>query len=123
MSHVLEHFWPMDRIAILNELHRILKPGGTALIITPCGDRHFQDPTHKGPPVVAAFYCYVNKAWRKANGLTHNEYEKMTADFSNNINFQLHPEVGLRSEPARLFMATFYNNATTDMYANLTATK
>lgn len=124
LSHVLEHFTKPDRERILCELFRILKPGGNASIITPCGDRHWQDPTHKDGPVVAAFYFYFNRNWREANKLTHNEYERLAnVNFEPRIDYTLHPEVASRSDQARLFMATFYNNATMDLYANLAAVK
>src|SRR5687768_17165965 len=79
LSHVLEHFTKPDRAKMLNEIYRILKPGGLATIITPCGSRHAQDPTHKDSEVVPGFYGYFNREWREANKLTHNEYANFTA--------------------------------------------
>jgi predicted SAM-dependent methyltransferase len=34
-SHTLEHFYPNDAIALLKEIHRVLKPDGTVRIATP----------------------------------------------------------------------------------------
>lgn len=47
MDNVLEHL--EDVVSVMEELHRILKPGGTATIIVPYGksDWAFQDPTHR----------------------------------------------------------------------------
>ena len=34
MSHALEHFTGPQRVQIFNELHRVMKPGAIATIIT-----------------------------------------------------------------------------------------
>lgn len=47
MSHVLEHL--EDTVTVLEEVHRILRPGGTAEVVVP-HFRHrnaFTDPTHR----------------------------------------------------------------------------
>jgi len=56
-SHVLEHISAgADRIAVMNEAHRVLKPGGTFEIVVPCvmienqmvnGWWAWADPDHK----------------------------------------------------------------------------
>jgi len=47
MDQVLEHL--SDVVKVVEEIHRILKPGGVARIIVPYakGDGAFQDPTHR----------------------------------------------------------------------------
>ena len=42
----IEHVW--DKIHTMNEIHRVLKPGGTVEIVVPTTDGRgaFQDPTH-----------------------------------------------------------------------------
>ena len=47
-----------DRIDFMNQLHRVLKPGGRATIETPnaargCG--YYQDPTHRSPWCLSGF--------------------------------------------------------------------
>lgn len=123
LSHVLEHFTKPDRVKILNELYRILKPGGNACIITPCGERHAQDPTHKDAEVVAGFYLYFNKNWRETNKLTHNEYEAFVANFDPRIDYSLNPEIANRNDEFKRFALQFYKGAVLDMYVNLTAVK
>jgi len=47
MDNVLEHL--DDVVRVIEELHRVLRPGGRAVIIVPYGksDWAFQDPTHR----------------------------------------------------------------------------
>jgi ubiquinone/menaquinone biosynthesis C-methylase UbiE len=69
MAHLLEHFTGRQRVFILNEMYRVLQPGGKVNIITP----HWQsihaygDFTHQWPPVTIALYLYTLKSWRMAN--------------------------------------------------------
>ncbi|MEG7727204.1 methyltransferase domain-containing protein, partial [Listeria monocytogenes] len=52
-SHVIEHIQPADFgfINFMNEVWRLLKPGGEFAIVTPHGrsDGYIQDPTHVNP--------------------------------------------------------------------------
>lgn len=51
LSHVMEHIKPWLVIDVMNELWRIMRPDGLALISTPYAGsfRHYQDPTHCQP--------------------------------------------------------------------------
>ncbi len=58
---VIEHI--ADRIHFMNELHRVLKPGGIATIETPNASRgagFYQDPTHKSGWCMNSFQYYRN---------------------------------------------------------------
>lgn len=48
MSHLIEHICPKRMLDVMNELWRIMRPGGQLLIIAPYGrsDGMLQDPTH-----------------------------------------------------------------------------
>ena len=49
---------PLGRIHVLNELHRVLRSGGKAIIETPNAARgvgYFQDPTHVSPWCMSTF--------------------------------------------------------------------
>src|SRR5450631_2289176 len=71
----LEHVPAKARYKFMDEVWRVLKPGGRAAFITPywASQRAIQDITHEWPPVCEAFYAYLNEAWRIINGLTHYE--------------------------------------------------
>lgn len=47
-SHIIEHI--ADRVGVMNECWRVLKPGGRLSLIYPdaMGAGHWQDPDHKG---------------------------------------------------------------------------
>src|SRR3989304_3239050 len=52
-SHTLEHFERRERVHVMNELYRVLIPGGKATIIVPhwASNRSYGDMTHCWPPV------------------------------------------------------------------------
>jgi predicted SAM-dependent methyltransferase len=65
---IIEHI--EDRVHFMNELHRVLCPGGKALIETPNASRgsgFFQDPTHKSPWCLNSFQYFEDKsfAWNR----------------------------------------------------------
>jgi hypothetical protein len=65
-SHGLEHFDQLERIHFLNELYRVLVPGGKCQIITPwwASGRAYGDPTHKWAPVSGFYWNYLKRDWR-----------------------------------------------------------
>jgi predicted SAM-dependent methyltransferase len=65
---IIEHI--EDRIHFMNELHRVLCPGGKAVIETPNaarGSGYFQDPTHKSPWCLNSFQYFEDNsfAWNR----------------------------------------------------------
>jgi len=69
--------------AFFDECYRILKPGGTMLVIVPNArsSRAFQDPTHRRF-IVAETFLYLAKEWRRQCGLSHYN---TVSDFAVNI--------------------------------------
>jgi SAM-dependent methyltransferase len=118
-SHVVEHFTPPQRIHFFNELHRVLKQGGRATIITPhwCSGRAFGDLTHQWPPVCEFFYLYLDADWRKDNA-PHQDF--WTCDFSHGCGHAPHQSLLTRSAEFNAFAMQFYKEAAQDLYATVT---
>jgi hypothetical protein len=76
-SHFIEHLESNDRIHFVNELYRVLIPGGKCTIITPhwASTRAYGDLTHKWPPVCEFWYYYLLSSWRKTNAPHNLDYK------------------------------------------------
>ena len=107
-SHYVEHIPhdiknPNDSrdgfIQFFDELYRIMKPGGKAIITTPyyTSMRAFQDPTHQRFIGEASFY-YVNKEWRDINKLSHYG---INCNFDARFSYYITNELTLKSEEVR----------------------
>lgn len=59
-------------IRFFDECYRILEDGGKMTLVWPAlqSVRAFQDPTHRRY-IPMETMCYLNRAWREANGLGH----------------------------------------------------
>lgn len=91
-SHFLEHLdhnaANPQRVKFMNELYRILIPGGKCTIITPhwASNRAYGDFTHADKPVSEFFYYYCDRNWRKTNA-PDNDIEWNKDGYSCNFNF------------------------------------
>ncbi len=115
-NHYIEH--TKDLIAFMNEVHRILVPGGQVLFRAPYYNsmRAWQDPTHTRA-ISDATFLYYNKDWMKANKLDHYP---ITADFDYTFGYDFTPDWAMRSEEARAFAVRHYTNVVSDIQAILT---
>jgi len=115
-SHYVEH--TSDLIKFMDEVYRILKPGGKIKIIAPYYNsiRCWQDPTHKRAISEATFF-YFNKGWRETNKLDHYNIK---SDFDFSYGYDLNPTWATRSEEARNFAIAHYTNVINDIHVVLT---
>lgn len=115
-SHYVEH--TSDLIKFMDEVYRILKPGGRIKIIAPYYNsmRCWQDPTHKRA-ISEASFLYFNKQWRETNKLDHYG---IVCDFDFTYGYDLNPEWVNRSEEARSFAIKHYVNVVSDIHVTLT---
>ena len=113
-SHFVEHLTGAERIKFMEEVYRLLIPGGKATFITPYYNsiRASQDPTHEWPPVSEATYLYFNKQWREMNKLDHYGIK---ADFDFTYGYAFSPEWNSRSQESRDFAAKHYTNVINDL--------
>lgn len=117
-SHFVEHLTGAERVVFFNELWRVLRPGATALIITPnwahaCA---YGDPTHQWPPMSQWYPLYLHREWRDANA-PHTGY---TCHFDHVLAGSWDAGLEARSAEARNFMMNHYVNAWRDLIVTLT---
>ena len=64
MSHLWEHIEPKYRFDVINEIWRIMKPGGQLLLSSPYYQSFgaLQDPSHYGCPNEATFLYFTPKS-------------------------------------------------------------
>jgi SAM-dependent methyltransferase len=118
-SHFFEHVPQEKRFGFMDELYRILIPGGKINFITPywASPRAVQDPTHMWPPIVENSYLYFNKQWREINKLTHYNVK---CDFDFCYGYLLDPETNTKNAEAQQFWVRHYINAVSDLSVTLT---
>lgn len=118
-SHFVEHLTGLERIHFVNELYRVLIPGGKCQIIVPhwASSRAYGDLTHQWPPVSEFWFYYLSKQWRETNAPHNDAY---TCDFFATWGYNAHPEIMGRNEKAQQFALTFYKEAAQDLIATLT---
>jgi SAM-dependent methyltransferase len=131
-SHFLEHLEhnqrQPERVRFMNELWRVLIPGGAATIITPhwASNRAYGDFTHADKPVSEMFYSYLNKDWRNVNA-PDNDIEfnpdGYNCDFDYELGYALHPDIAQKPSEEQNFALQFYKEAALDLFARLTAKK
>lgn len=118
-SHFLEHLTGPERIHFVNELYRVLRPGGTAVIVVPnwASARAYGDLTHQWPPVSPDWFYYLGKAWRSSHA-PHNDF--YTCDFNVQYRYALHER--FRELPAndQQFACTFYIDGAQEIMAEFT---
>lgn len=105
-------------IAFMNELWRILKPGGTCQIIAPyySSMRAWQDPTHRRAISEMTFH-YFKQEWLIANRLDHYP---ITADFFTSWGYNPNARLqGRTQEFGQVALATEIN-AVDDIVATMT---
>ena len=131
-SHFLEHLdhnqSKPERVRFMNELWRVLVPGGKATIITPhwASNRAYGDFTHADKPVSEMFYHYLNKTWRKAqapdNDIEFNP-DGYSCDFDSQLGYAPDPNLAKKEKAELDFALSWYKEAILDLCASLTAIK
>lgn len=136
-NHFVEHIphyrpdWPKDDKGndvdgwwlFFDELHRILKKGGTARIIHPyfMHGRAFWDPTHVRF-ISEVTWQYLSKEWREAQGLDHYptkcDFELVNVDGTG-----IPDEFMVRAMDQQMYARTHYWNVIADLVVIIKAKK
>jgi predicted SAM-dependent methyltransferase len=125
-SHFVEHLTGTQRISFFNELYRILKIGGKALVIVPYWSNScaYGDPTHQWPPMSDWFSMYLNKQWREGDGTPANPgnapHVGYTCDFDFVNGFGFDERIMNWNQERKIFGITHHLNAARDMHMTLT---
>ena len=123
-SHTLEHFDGTERVHFVNELYRVLVPGGRATITTPhwASNRAYGDPTHKWPPVAEMWFYYLNRDWRHTQA-PHTDAGNwpggFKCDFDATWGYGMHTGLQLRNPEYQQHALAFFKEAAQDMIATL----
>lgn len=117
-SHFVEHLTAPERIHFINELFRVLIPGGTCQVVTPhwASTRAYGDLTHQWPPVSEFWFYYLSKAWRGQNAPHNDEY---ACDFVATWGYSMHADLIPRSQEYQAHALTFWKEAAQDLVATL----
>jgi SAM-dependent methyltransferase len=118
-SHFVEHLTADERIHFVNELHRVLKPGAKAFVVTPhwASTRAYGDLTHQWPPVSEFWFFYLSKEWRAANAPHNDGY---TCDFEVTWGYSMHQGLTARNQEFQMNALQWYKEAAQDTVATFT---
>jgi hypothetical protein len=120
-SHFVEHLTGEERIGFFNELHRVMKNGATAHIVTPNWSHAcaYGDPTHKWPPMSPWYPLYLDKTWRD----TQAPHVGYTCDFIGGVAGSWDPRLNGRNPEFTQIAMNNETNAWRDLIVTLTARK
>lgn len=127
-SHFVEHLSGAERVHFVNEVHRVLKPGCKATVITPhwASNRAYGDFTHQWPPVSEMWFYYLSKKWREEQAPhTDVKFNKngYTCDLEATWGYSLHPALLSRNQDFQQDALQFKKEAAQDIIATLVAKK
>ena len=121
-SHFVEHLAAPERVHFVNELYRVLVPGGLCTLIAPhwSSGRAYGDLTHQWPPVSEMWFFYLSKSWRASQSPHSDEY---ACDFETTWKYAIHPALQARTPEQQSFALQNYREAAQDIVATLKALK
>ncbi len=123
-SHFIEHLNAVERTMFVNELYRVLIPGGTCQVIIPhwASCRAYGDPTHQWPPVSEFWFYYLNRDWRTVNA-PHTDARVwehgFSCHFSATWGYNMREDLTIRNQEYQQFAMSNYKEACQDIVATL----
>lgn len=124
-SHFLEHLTALERIHFMNELHRVLVPGGKCKIVVPIwsSSRAYGDPTHQWPPIGEMTFFYLSRQWRSTNA-PHTDIawnpQGYSCDFDFGAGYSIHESFRQKNDETQQYGVTFYKEVAQDIIATIT---
>lgn len=107
-----------QRLAMMEELWRVLIPGGKVLVLAPyyASSRAVQDPLAVWPPVCEATFLYFNRKYRDDN----KTLPFLKCNFEFVYGYQFDPETATRPDDTKPFWMKHYLNSALDVHVTLT---
>jgi SAM-dependent methyltransferase len=123
-SHVMEHFTGPQRVKIVNEMYRVLKPGASAKIITPhwASSRAYGDFTHQWPAVSEFWYFYLSREWRATNAPDNDvkwNPDGYDCDFEATWGYSMRQDLAVRNQEYQQYALANYKEAAQDLIATI----
>ena len=124
-AQMIEHLTVTQRVFFVNELYRVLKPGGKASLIVPhwASCRAYGDPTHQWPPVSEFWFYYLSAKWRSTEAPHTDQQvwpEGFCCDFEVTWGYAVHKAIQFRNSEYQDFAVNFYKEAIQEIHATLT---
>jgi len=106
---ILEFIPGKIRGAFMDEIFRVLKPGGKCQVVVPYWNTQaaIQDYRHEWPPMTEQSFLYFNKAWREQNKLDIG----LKCDFEFNYGYNFDAEMMARNDEGKAFYIKHYTNS------------
>jgi SAM-dependent methyltransferase len=124
--HSFEHLTANARMHFMNELYRVLAPGGQARITCPVwtSSSAYGDMTHQWPPVSAFFINYLVRSWRLSQAPHTDKYfnpEGMDCDFDIVGGYNgPHMDFQAKHQEVQQFATNHYIDAVSEIFMQLT---
>jgi SAM-dependent methyltransferase len=123
-SHFIEHLTASERVKFMNELYRILIPGGTFEMVVPhwASNRAYGDPTHQWPPISEMWFYYLKEDWRTTQAPhTDIKYNKdgFSCNFEATWGYSLRGDLLTRNQDYQQNAIANYKEACQDTIAKL----
>lgn len=117
-ANQLQYLTRSERIFFVNELHRVLAKDGKASILIPChtANKYYGDISIEWPPVVEAWFFYLNEDWRKANAPKEKRYK---CNFDATWGYGMHPAIATRNQEYQQHAITYFKEAAQDLVVTL----
>jgi hypothetical protein len=122
LIHCLQFLTAEERVALVNELHRVMKNDAKAMVVFPCWStqKAYCDLRVQWPPVVEGWLFALDAETRKQDPFPDSRY---ICDFVGTWGYGLHPAISSRNQEYQQHAVSFFKEAAQDVCATLICRK